>query len=217
MPNWVTTRILAPRRVIEGMLNSDGRVDFSVIRPFPGPNDGWSGIFGDAERAAEIVCSVPMSSNPLLRSLQEANRERFDIKKLSDESFSQFVGMVENYRACGYLHSMDFARQAWGTKWNACEQTVDLDQGNASFETAWSCPEPILIELSKRFPEDRIDVVFADEDIGSNCGRFSLLAGEMVDRVVSPGWGTLSPDEQKQWSEFAAEVKGWDLEEEEDA
>lgn len=164
MPNWVTNRISAPKHVIQAMLNQEGRIDFSTMCPFPGPRDEWSGISCAAEEAAEIVCGIPLNQKPLVASFSD-----FDIKKLSDGEFKQFVGMLENYRACGYLHSMDFARKVWGTKWNACEPTAAPDEGRASFETAWSCPEGVLVELSKRFPEDAIEVVFADEDIGSNC------------------------------------------------
>ncbi|MFX7914608.1 hypothetical protein ABTK35_20255, partial [Acinetobacter baumannii] len=82
------------------------------------------------------------------------SRKDFDIRKLNDECFKQFVGMLENYRACGYLHSMDFARKVWGTKWNACESSASPEEGKASFDTAWSRPEGVLRELSKRFPDD---------------------------------------------------------------
>lgn len=209
MPNWVTTRLSAPKHVIQAMLNEDGRIDFSTIAPFPGPRDEWDGIYGDAEEAAEIVCGTPLSDHPLVASLQGSNRARFDIKKLSLESFAQFVGMLENYRACGYLHSMDFARKVWGTKWNAYAPTATPNEGKVSFDTAWSCPDGVLIELSKRFPEDSIEVVFADEDIGSNCGRFTLKAGHMVDKDIAPAWRDMTDEQKAKWRAFAYEVKGW--------
>lgn len=209
MPNWVTTRLSASKHVIQAMLNKEGRVDFSTIAPFPGPRNEWSGILSDAQEAAEIVCGTPLSDNFLLATLQRASRDRFDIKKLSPESFAQFVGMLENYRACGYLHSMDFARNVWGTKWNACEPTASPEEGKASFDTAWECPYGVLIELSKRFPEAAIEVVFADEDIGSNCGRFTLKAGQMVDKDIAPDWRDMTDEQKAKWRAFAYEVKGW--------
>ncbi len=208
MPNWVTNKITAPKHVIQAMLNADGRIDFSTMAPFPGPNDGWSGIAMDAEEAAQIICRIPMSDHPLIASLEAGNRSRFDIRKLSEESFKQFVGMVENYRACGYLHSMDFNRKVWGTKWNACEPEADPEAGTASFETAWNCPVGVLVELSKRFPADGITVIYADEDIGSNCGTFSLLAGEMVASDEAPSWCDMSDADKAKWRAFANQVKG---------
>lgn len=219
MPNWITNKIAAPEHVIRAMLNADGRIDFNTCAPFEGPND-CDGILCDAEEAAEIVCGIPMNSHPLIASLQAGNRAAFDIKKLDEEGFRQFVGMVENYRACGYLHSMDFARKVWGTKWNACEPEAFPDEGRCQFETAWSCPDGVLKKLSERFPDDEIAVTYADEDIGSNCGTFTLKAGQVVKEDIAPAWSDMTEEQKAKWKSFAYEVKGRDpkdYEDEEDA
>lgn len=212
MPNWVTTRISAPKHVIEAMMNDDGRIDFKKMAPFPGPRDEWDGFCMAAEEAAEIVCGVPLNDHPLVAQLQAANRKSFDITKLSERSFDQFVGFLQNYRACGYLHSMDFARKVWGTKWNACNSVANPDEGTASFDTAWSCPEPVLVTLSQRFPDDEISVTYADEDIGSNCGTFTLKGGAIVESDIAPQWRDQSDEEKKKWRAFAYQVKGWEPE-----
>jgi len=46
------------------------------------------------------------------------------------------------------------------------------------FETAWSTPEPVIIELSDMYPDITFIVEYADEDIGSNCGRYTLKGGQ---------------------------------------
>ena len=209
MPNWVTNKIAAPESVIRSMLNAEGRIDFNICAPFEGPNS-WDGIRLDAEEAAEIVRGIPMNTHPLIASLQAGNRATFDIKKLDEEGFRQFVGMVENYRACGYLHDMDFALKVWGTKWNACEPEAFPDEGRCQFETAWSCPTGVLTKLSERFPDDAIDVTFADEDIGSNCGTFTLKAGQIVKEDIAPAWRDMTEEERTKWKAFAYEVKGRD-------
>lgn len=210
MPNWITNKINAPKHVIEAMLNAEGNVDFETAAPFPGPcGKDWSGYYCDAEEAAEIICGVPADSHPLIAALQAGNRERFDIKKLSEESFDQFVGMVRNWRACGYLHPMDFNRKVWGTKWNACNPKADPDAGYCEFETAWSCPTGVLMKVSERFPEDVITVTYADEDIGSNCGTFSLKGGAVVEQDIAPSWRDMSEEDKQKWKTFAYQVKGW--------
>ena len=103
---------------------------------------------------------------------------------------------------------MEFARKIWGTKWNACKSTANADEGKTSFDTAWSCPEGVLVELSKRFPEDVIKVVFADEDIGSNCGTFALKAGEIVESNIAPRWSDMTDQQKATWKAFAYEVTG---------
>lgn len=216
MPNWVTNKIEAPEHVIRAMMNSEGRIDFKMVAPFPGPHDEWDGIYGDAETAAESVLGVALSNNPLLARIERSSRERINIAGMREESFRQFVGMLENYRACGYLHSMDFARKVWGTKWNACESIAEPDEGRCKFDTAWSCPTGALVKVSERFPDDTITVTYADEDIGSNCGTFALKAGQIVVRDIAPPWSDMAESEKARWKAFACEVKGRSLEPDEE-
>lgn len=62
-----------------------------------------------------------------------------------------------------------FNTENWGTKWDACDGYVSGDL--VQFNTAWSTPEPIIKELAKLL-NDAIICVYADEDIGSNCGAY---------------------------------------------
>ena len=218
MPNWVTNKISAPPHVIAALLNAEGRVDFDLIAPFPGPcGKDWDGIAFDAEEAAKIICGVRENGHPLLVLLEEGLRSRFDINNLSDKSFEQFVGMVRNWRACGYLHQMDYARKVWGTKWGACRPTAQPDEGWCQFETAWACPTGLLTLLSERFPQDVINVVYADEDIGANCGSFSLQAGAVVAQDIAPQWQSLDEAGRTRWRAFAYAVTGRTPEPDEDA
>lgn len=210
MPNHVTTRIKAPEHVIQALV-SDNRIDFETLIPYPGKFD-WNGVSGSAETLAEKAVGGPVSENPLLASLQLAARDRADIKALSDDEFEQFVQMLRNHRSTGFFHQMDFAREKWGTKWNAYESVVDAAAGIASFDTAWSFPEPVITALSERFPDYDIAVEYADEDIGSNCGKLLFRAGKIVERDVAGDWSESSEEERKRWSDFAYAVKGWDPE-----
>lgn len=61
----------------------------------------------------------------------------------------------------------------WGTKWDSQDADVwRMDKENASivFETAWSAPIPVYEAIHKRYPNMCIDVEYADEDLGCNCG-----------------------------------------------
>ena len=208
MPNHVTNKVTAARPVLESMLNEQGLVDFNRILPFKGEFP-WNGVSGAAETAAEATLKAPLHENTLIASLQQDNRERVDILGLDDGDFEQFVQMLRNKRLCGFLHDMDFNREAWGTKWNAYEQIVDLEEGYLLFDTAWSCPQPLLTALSKLHPTEEIHVVFADEDIGSNCGSFTLLNGALVSQDIAGCWVDMDKAEQEKWSTFARGVKGW--------
>jgi hypothetical protein len=46
------------------------------------------------------------------------------------------------------------------------------------FETAWNTPYLALKRLSSASPDIQFHVVYADEDMGANCGFYTLLNGE---------------------------------------
>lgn len=95
-----------------------------------------------------------------------------------------------------------------GTKWNAYDQVLDIEAGLLSFDTAWSCPLPLLKALSLLHPDGEITVQFADEDIGSNCGTVTLKAGAVVSEDVAGRWDDMNEQEQEKWKAFALDLKG---------
>jgi hypothetical protein len=214
MPNHVTNKIKAPSHVITSILDDNGNVDFNKVVTFDGE---WpfNGVYLDAENLAEHLCGI-VEDNPLIAGLRAANRTRINIKTMTEESFEQFVQMLRNHRKCDALNNMNFARKHWGTKWNAYEQSVDVEAGTAQFDTAWSCPTPVLEALSRKFPGDEIEVTYADEDIGCNCGTFTLKAGERIASDIAPSYSSQDEEQKKRWRAFACDVKGWNLAEMED-
>ena len=207
MPNHIINKVSAPAHVLTSLINGDGRIDFGKIIKFEGEFP-WDGISGNAETAAERTLGLPLDSHPLVGILQQSHRDRADVSKLDDESFEQFVQMLRNHRKTGFMHCMDFARQAWGTKWNAYSQKVDVEGCSLSFETAWRAPVPVFKALSAPHPTEEITVVFSDEDIGSNCGTLKLKAGELVQQDCAGPWGQMSKADQEKWRAFALEVTG---------
>lgn len=78
--------------------------------------------------------------------------------------------------------------QNWGTKWNAYDTDVISDT-EVRFDTAWSHPLPVIEELVKRFPEDNLEIKYADEDTGYNFGHYLVIDGERMD-IGLPEEGT---------------------------
>lgn len=64
----------------------------------------------------------------------------------------------------------------WGTKWNGYDAERKAP-GILRFDTAWAHPFPVIKALSMRFPEEKILVLYADEDIGSNYGLYAITNG----------------------------------------
>ena len=73
--------------------------------------------------------------------------------------------------------------QNWGTKWNAYDQIKTEKPNELYFLTAWSAPNKIYEALTKKFPNLTIEVDYADEDIGCNCGKMVFVNGKMVARL----------------------------------
>lgn len=74
----------------------------------------------------------------------------------------------------------------WGTKWNAYSAEISDDLLTVQFDTAWAHPDPVIEALSKSFPDEPILVKYADEDLGSNLGEYTILNGEIIDDAT-PG------------------------------
>lgn len=206
MPNHVTNIIEANEQVILSMLNRDGLVDFCQIVPRHKDLelDDNFGIICEAEDAAQLMCKERPSDNELIARLQMVNQLRSSALDMDDRTFEQFVAMMRNKRNHGFYHAMDYARNVWGTKWNAYGQRAeDNTSTQVSFETAWSHPGPVVDALSKKFPEHEIKVRFADEDIGSNCGYYTIKNGVMIDQHIAPRWSEMSDEEKGKWTEFA--------------
>lgn len=74
----------------------------------------------------------------------------------------------------------DWRIQNWGTKWNAYEHVKTENENELYFLTAWSAPKEIYEALTKKFPNLTIEVDYADENMGYNCGKMVFENGEMV-------------------------------------
>lgn len=92
-----------------------------------------------------------------------------------EELGNTYINNIKNYKSTTWY---DWSIANWGTKWDSCR--FEHDDVTLIFETAWSCPEPLLEELSRKYPNECIEVMYADEDLGSNCGSFTLEDGNII-------------------------------------
>lgn len=98
-------------------------------------------------------------------------------KKELAETLKNYIKGFFNLKRYGETDWYEWSINNWGTKWNGYDTVVDF--GVVEFQTAWSTPVPVFVELSKRLKDIAITVEYADEDIGSNCGTLEILNGEV--------------------------------------
>lgn len=114
------------------------------------------------EEATKLLSSDDFSMRLILKQYREEYGNFKDEVVNSNPLKGYF-----NLRRYGYTDWYDANCDLWGTKWGASDTYIN-DLGNSiSFQTAWSCPFPIMNKLAEEF-----DVVYAwtDEDTGSNYG-----------------------------------------------
>lgn len=103
----------------------------------------------------------------------------------------------------------DWNLHNWGTKWDAKEAFYNQEDKILQFETAWSCPDTILLEMFEQFPDLHFEGSYADEDFGSNAGYIGNDVGfyqldsqsEEAYEVAATLWGYEGhyDDEKGRW------------------
>lgn len=91
---------------------------------------------------------------------------------MPDHIFKGTLGPKER-EMYGANNWYDWCKFNWGTKWNAYYSTLTEDN-SMEFDTAWSCPLPLLDALAKLCYQYGVSFTgkWADEDAGCNVGVF---------------------------------------------
>ena len=176
MPNYTENRIF-----MEGIENlplyEKGRFDFNKLIPMPESLDVAAGSTNAediyiylSEMLTKDIVNDPLAckliSNTFDKNYVLTVGERCKKLSLEDTILAQRYRsgkqLVENYQKYGYTTWYDWRNANWGTKWNACDTSIE--DGSVTFLTAWSEPEPIFKELSRRYPDKRIRIEADYED-----------------------------------------------------
>lgn len=133
------------------------------------------------------ICLTNGSASAILRFLdtfcdkdEDSGIWKIDFKKV----IPMPEGMVDTEDAC-----WDWCDLNWGTKWNAyahAKPKFGHGYGYLRFETAWTPPSMVVLEMSCRFPHIEITHYWADEDFGRNCGYRIIKGGLVIDEWAAP-------------------------------
>ena len=161
-------------------------------------------LYDDTMTQAEFVQKVLDDKNLVKKIrmfkgwyLRKSKTIRYAMKKKElDEALGDYIKGFFNIKRYGERDWYQWSISHWGTKWNAYEDIIT--NGYIEFQTAWSTPVPVFVELSKRLKDVEINVDYADEDIGSNCGSLLIVNGEVSE---------CEPDNPRK---FACDMWGYD-------
>lgn len=233
MPNHVRNIITiegAPgekKKFFETYFSSDdeGKPYFDFNKVIPEPEGIGIEIHSGIENMIKNALKLPTHSNPLIAELEAMNRAWTPgPQTLTPEEYKLFEQGLKNYREHGYIYWYDWRCDMWGTKWGAYSNER-LSDSSFQFDTAWSHPEPIMVELSKQMPSLIFNAKYADEDTGSNVGRVRYEAGTFsaqdIENLSKEAYDLafeIRPDrrENYRWNESSGKYEWFDSEEEEE-
>jgi hypothetical protein len=170
MPNHVTNILRVwgedSSTVFAFIKTGDNLIDFQKIIPMP-------------DELRHIQSPVKIVPDAEYDAAIEQENMRYLKRPETGLGYPLTQTMSDCYKAkFGADNWYDWRRKNWGTKWGAYSQNKDGD--SITFQTAWSTPTPIVLALSRRFPKNSFEIFYADEDFGSNLGRYVCKIGAVL-------------------------------------
>lgn len=147
-------------------VNSDGYIDFNVLLPMPETMHIDSPQYGE------------LPEGFVFPDVKRFNLGEF-LQRCADQGVPASLALAEyNRQKFGFADWYDWRVNHWGTKWNAQGELTDKAPGELPvFQTAWCIPEGWLSALAKYVD---FTLLYADENMGNNCGRVKASHGEMT-------------------------------------
>lgn len=198
MPNHITNRltiigteeqVAQVRAEIKGE-REDQYIDFHKIAPIPKELEGTVSPMRIVSQEEYDAQELKIATDDLTENERNWGISRSLTQALADEYKKKF----------GHCDWYGWQTANWGTKWNAYEQH-EIDANVIEFDTAWSTPYSLLVNLSKKYPQVTFEVEYADEDFGYNVGKYVLLDGETIDQNIPDGGS-------QEAIEMAMDIKG---------
>lgn len=209
MPNHITTVLQTSNEAVLDALaprNEKGarQVDFNLLIPFPAELSGISADHLKVTATKAEADKLNAAYRAEHRQVIDAGWVQADIRVAIGQD--EWIDLQQKHGQTLDWYSWNIAH--WGTKWQGYETTEepsytrpDGGEHAISFETAWSHPEPVIVALSQKFPDETLTVSYADEDLGRNLGVYTINNGVIT-------WDFYEQDEpQDAKNDLAARIK----------
>lgn len=178
MPNWTTNTIRAEgpeadmKTFLAHVRAEDEPFDFNTLIPMPEllRHTGSGNKTIDGQRVSSWYVVDPARGHGPRDPNHPPNERLFTPEEEAA------------LRDIGYSNWYDWACANWGTKWNACDATVEPLPGDdraveIRFNTAWSAPFQIIKALAARFPSISFEFSWSDEDEPEVTHTMTIAAG----------------------------------------
>jgi len=182
MPNYVKNNVLIRGdketiKKVEKVLLKKGVFSFSNVIPMP------KSIFIESSSVVDKAIDAIKSGRKAISEFKK-KEDKWE-KGRGDKYIKLGHTALKNIEKYGAKDWYDWSINNWGTKWDALESTNEVSDTeiSLSFNTAWNAPYPIYAEIAKKFPAISIDVEYADEGLGNNCGTLSFENGGLFEET----------------------------------
>ena len=200
MPNWVITRIFitGPEDKIKEFEDKAIRLEEEKVFSFDRINKR-------PEELDNTQCPPP---KPKKIKVKTQTGEELEIEEIADCNNATPEMCKDLESRFGHNNWYDWNNWNWGTKWDCSESIYSQEDKMLEFQTAWACPQEILLRMSEMFPDLQFNGSYADEDFGSNAGyitnggAYSLddLSEEACETAATLwGYEGYYDDEKKEW------------------
>lgn len=218
MPNWIQNNLKFDasdeemQNILEAIKDDEkgiGSIDFNKITPMPeslgiecGSNTdkGLRMVKEFLESLPEDIANQEGFYDELIEYLHDRGK---DLPEEDRKIWELGVTAVDNINRYDAPTWYEWAYQNWGTKWSANKCRLDKENKTLHFQTAQRAPFPVILKLSAMFPSIQMNLEFADENIGHNCGRVVFKNGDIKE--------VYKPEEGREAFEFSADVWDYDL------
>ena len=169
------------------------------------------------------VTNIVTASNEVLKALMDDKGNRATFTNLIPQPENIERGgcsgnAVNGVHADGTVCWYEWNLSNWGTKWDAYDMIYTGDR--LQFDTAWATPVEVWMALHAKFPDEHIEIEWADEDFGYNVGTVtidpSLEDGFLINRLDNSDAGNELAAKLKYGKSYAVVLAEWDEEDEVD-
>ena len=124
-------------------------------------------------------------------------------------AYSQHIPLIEypKERFTGTKNKFGYRHKTAYSKRVIKKQQKRYEITEIHFETAWCTPVGIWNTLCTLLPEGvTVNVKYADEDIGCNCGEFSFNNKGAIFENAAPDYNLATIEESRYWTKFAFNI-----------